>query len=96
MKSNEIYDRLRNKIDPEAVKILVAIAEDQATVKKRIIGVAAAINQLTDIVMLHSKILGSIKEPLDNLKRMLNRGEKSTEMVMSEPVMGVDEEIEKS
>ena len=96
MKSNEIYDRLKNKIDPEAVKILVAIAEDQATVKKRIIGIAAAMNQLTDIVAVHSQILNSIKEPLDNLKRMLNRGEKSTEMVMSEPVMGVDEEIEKS
>lgn len=96
MKSNEIYDRLRNKLDPEAVKILVAIAEDQAAVKKRLIGVAQSMIDLTNLVGVHSSILNTFKEPLENIKRDLEKKGKANEIVMSEPVMGVDEEIDKS
>lgn len=96
MKSNEIYDRLKGKADPELIKILVAMAEDQATVKKHIIGVAHALSQLTDSVMVHSSMLNTFKEPLHELKRQLERKSKTNEIVMSEPVMGVDEEIDKS
>lgn len=96
MKSNEVYDRLRNKVDPEVVKVLVAICEDQAATKKHITGLAHSLSQLIDLVSVHSQMLDTFKEPLMAVKRDLERQGKRNEMVMSEPVMGVDEEIDKS
>ena len=96
MKSNEIYDRLKGKVDHEVVLVLTAITEDQATTKKLIIGLGKHLEQLIDLVSVHSQMLNTFKEPLMDLKRQLDKNTKNNEAVMSEPIMGLDEEIDKT
>lgn len=96
MKSNEIRNMLRGKVDPGVIQILEAYAEDQAAVKEAIQHLGNMLNVTLDMIMVHARILGDNLEPIENMKRAMEREKRSKEVVMSEPVMGLEEDISKS
>ena len=96
MKSRDVWDELKGKVDREVLTVLTAMAEDIKTQKQQVIGLAQAMNQMADVLAAHGTILDTQKSNIDHIKKNLDLHDKRYETVKSEEIMGIDEEIDKT
>lgn len=95
MKGSSVYDKLKGKCELAVLEVLTAMAEDQVSQKQQLIGVAHMVDKLLDIIAVHATIIESQRSTIDELKQRKAKHDKSFELVNSEEISSLDEEIKK-
>jgi prophage DNA circulation protein len=64
VKQNDIRLHLKDKIDPAAITMLCALAEEQRVIQQTLKEMAEAINTITDIVMSMTTVAENMKNTI--------------------------------
>lgn len=68
MRARDVLDKLKGRLDPEAVRVIMEIAEEQHAMARAIPAMAESFEKLSNVLVQHTRILENNKELLDNFK----------------------------
>jgi hypothetical protein len=67
----EVYDRLKGKVDPEVIKVIVLLAEDNKKNKQMMLSLATQFNRLLDMFNALTDTSGMIKDEVMRMRKVL-------------------------
>lgn len=80
MKAREITELLRRKIDPDLLRVLVALAERQAVQKQEIEEIAKLVDKSIDIITDFTRVAQNLKTAHETILGMRRSDVSSEEM----------------
>lgn len=70
IKAREVREMCHGKVDPNVVKVMEALAEEQNAIKEQMVMMAQTIDQMTNIIANVVTVGENMKNTVDSLKRM--------------------------
>ena len=69
MKGREVYELLHRKVEPDLLKVLVAIADNQSILSQKILDMAQLLDQMTNLIAMHVTTMENMKETIERVRK---------------------------
>lgn len=86
MKASEVASNLRNRVDPEVVKVLIYIVDNIATIKQELARLHEQDAEIIGITMEIAKGMDDLTVRLLGAQKAMERGKRGSEEFLSEDI----------
>ena len=69
MKGREVFELLNKKIDPNLLKVLVAIAENQSILRQKVMDIARLLDQMSDVIAMNVTTMENMKQTIERVRK---------------------------
>ena len=69
IKGRDVFDKLNKKVDPTLVEVLVQLAEDQFVLKKELVGCAAQLDSMANILGNFTVVAEHMKKEMMKIRK---------------------------
>ncbi len=68
MKAREVRERLKGRIDPEALHVIEALAEQQSVFRQQLLELAMQLDSMVNIIAQFTVVAENMKNTVDSMK----------------------------
>lgn len=69
MKGREVYELLHKRVEPDLLKVLVAIADNQSILSQKVVELAQLLDQMSDVLMMNVTTMENMKQVIERVKK---------------------------